>query len=313
MKSFIDRRSLVKFLVANTALSATALWAGSLPTLAKTPTPFYQKPIPKTGQMIPAIGMGSWITFNVGNDEFLRNERTKVLRAFFEVGGGLLDSSPMYGSSQEVIGYGLQQLNFPKGLFSATKVWTNFQSQGVKQIKTAKQLWGVKQFDLLQIHNLAGWEKHLATLTDMKEKGRLRYIGITTSHGRRHDEVEQIMKTKNIDFVQFTYNMHDREAEQRLLPLAKDKGIAVIINRPFQRGALISHLASKPLPAFAKEIDCKSWPQFLLKFIISHPAVTCAIPATSKVTHCQENMATMHGTLPDAKMRAQMSAYVDTL
>jgi len=263
--------------------------------------------------MIPAIGMGSWITFNVGNDEFLRNERTKVLKAFFEAGGGLLDSSPMYGSSQDVIGYGLKRLKHPKELFSATKVWTNFQSQGIKQIKTASKLWGVKQFDLLQIHNLAGWEKHLATLTDMKQKGLVRYIGITTSHGRRHDEFEQIMKTKDIDFVQFTYNIEDREVEQRLLPLAQDKGIAVIINRPFQRGGLITQTSPHALPAFASEINCKSWPQFLLKYIISHPAVTCAIPATSKVDHCQENMAAIHGPLPDTKMRAQMSAYYDAL
>jgi len=175
------------------------------------------------------------------------------------------------------------------------------------------KLWGIKKFDLLQIHNLVDWKAHLATLKDMKAKRQVRYIGITTSHGRRHGELAQIMKTEPIDFVQFTYNIDDREAENQLLPIAQDKGLAVIINRPFQRGSLIDRFAAHPLPGWASEIGCKTWPQFLLKFIISHPAVTCAIPATSQVAHMKENMAAALGTLPDEKTRARMIAYCNAL
>ncbi len=305
---FTDRRTFLKTLLASSAAIGFATPAWSL-----APSPLIKKTIPKTGEKIPALGMGSWITFNVGPDAELRTERTKVLKAFFEAGGGLVDSSPMYGSSEAVIGHCLNQLSYPKGLFSATKVWTPLKSRGISQMQNSMKLWGIKKFDLLQIHNLVDWESHLATLKDMKAKGQVRYIGITTSHGRRHSEFAQIMKTEPIDFVQFTYNIDDREAENQLLPIAQDKGLAVIINRPFQRGSLIDRFAAHPLPGWASEIGCKTWPQFLLKFIISHPAVTCAIPATSQVAHMKENMAAALGTLPDEKTRARMIAYCNAL
>ncbi len=204
----------------------------------------------------------------------------------------MIDSSPMYGSSEAVIGQALGQLGADAGpLFSATKVWTPGKDHGVRQMAESERLWGVKAFDLLQIHNLLGWEGHFETLKDWKAQGRVRYIGITTSHGRKHAELARIMATEPIDFVQLTYNLVDREAEEFLLPLAAEKGIAVIINRPFQRGALIDRWRGRPLPAWAKEISVTGWPQFLLKFVISHPAVTCAIPATTRVDHMAENMA----------------------
>jgi diketogulonate reductase-like aldo/keto reductase len=272
-----------------------------------------KRTIPVSGEQVPAVGMGTWITFNVGDDPALRNERVKVLQTFFDMGGTLIDSSPMYGSSEKVVGYCLKHMTGAPQPFAATKVWTLLQMLGVRQIERSRKLWGLDPFDLMQVHNLLNWESHLATLSEEKAQGRLRYIGITTSHGRRHDEFEKIMRTEPIDFVQFTYNILDREAEDRLLPLAADRGLAVIINRPFRGGGLFDLFARHPLPAWAGEIDCANWAQFFLKFIVSHPAVTCAIPATSRVDHMQQNMGALHALLPDQPMRARMVQYVESL
>ncbi|MFZ3173606.1 MAG: aldo/keto reductase, partial [Thiobacillus sp.] len=235
----------------------------------------------------------------------------EVMRAFFLAGGRLIDSSPMYGSSQEVIGYGLKKIGRPAKLFAADKVWIADGPAGRAQIETSRRDWGIPRFDLVQVHNLLSWQAHLPTLFAMKAAGQLRYVGITTSHGRRHDEMAQIMASQPIDFVQLTYNLIDREAEQRLLPLAQERGIAVIVNRPFQQGALLDRIGRRTLPPWAAEIDCSSWAQFALKFIISHPAVTCAIPATTRVDHVHENMGAATGRLPDQAMRARMAAWVD--
>jgi diketogulonate reductase-like aldo/keto reductase len=235
------------------------------------------------------------------------------MRQFFAAGGKMIDSSPMYGSAQDVIGYCLQKLNMHEKVFSTDKVWTFDGSEGRHQIARSQKRWGIPRFDLLQVHNILSWEDHLPTLQEMKTSGKVRYVGITTSHGRRHREFEKIMQSQSLDFIQLTYNMRDREAENRLLPLAKELGIAVIINRPFQRGSLIDWAKKHPLPGWAKDIDCSNWAQFLLKFIISHPAVTCAIPATSRVDHLMENMGAASGRLPDAAMRQEMLAYVESL
>lgn len=264
-----------------------------------------RRKIPKSGEDIPAIGMGSWLTFDVGEDEGLRADRCKVLQAFFERGGRFIDSSPMYGSSEVVIGHCLER---PGGEpFAATKVWTYGRGIGIDQMEHSRRLWGVKGFDLMQIHNMLDWRSHLETLQEMKAQGKIRYIGITTSHGRRHRELEQVMaREEAFDFVQFTYNIKDREAEQRLLPLAVEQNLAVIINRPFQGGGLFDKVAGKPLPEWAAEIDCDNWAQIFLKFIISHPAVSCTIPATTRLDHMQQNMGAMYGRLPDAVMRRRM-------
>jgi diketogulonate reductase-like aldo/keto reductase len=298
------------FIVSSAAagLAAAAPWpSGVLAAEIRTKT------IPATGEAIPAVGMGTWITFNVGEDIRARNQRTEVLRNFFAQGGGMIDSSPMYGSSEAVIGYGLDKLGPQPGLFSATKVWTPFGDSAAEQVSASERLWGVRPFDLMQIHNLVSWQTHMDTLLEMKKQGRIRYIGVTTSHGRRHRELERIMENEPIDFVQLTYNVLDREPESRLLPLARERGLAVIANRPFRRGALFDRYQHKPLPAWINEFDAANWAQFFLKFIISHPALTCAIPATTRVDHMLENMGALHGRLPDAEMRARMARYVEEL
>ena len=299
-----DRRGLLRM----SAGLGTAALLGAGPARAQT----ILRPIPATGELVPVVGMGSWITFNVGHDLDLRAQRTEVLRAFFEAGGTVIDSSPMYGSSEEVIGWGLERLG-ERPLFAATKVWTPLAMLGPRQMDTSRELWGVERFDLMQIHNLVAWEGHLETLLADKAEGRIRLVGMTTSHGQRHEEIAAVMAGGKLDAVQFSYSITVREAEQRLLPLAAERGLAVLINRPFNQGSLLDSLAGKPLPPFAAEIGCTSWAQFCLKFVISHPAVTCAIPATTRVEHMRENMGTMAGPLPDPAMRARMARYVEEL
>lgn len=272
------------------------------------------KTIPVSGELIPVIGMGSWITFDIGlYDQDGIDIRTEVLRNFFKHGGALIDSSPMYGNSEAVIGHCLKQLAKKPELFAATKVWTWGKWLGIAQMKHSLEYWGVDRFALMQIHNMLDWETHLETLRQWKQEGKIRYIGITTSHGRRHEELQHVLKQEAFDFVQFTYNMVDREAERVLLPLAAERGLAVIINRPFQRGDLFKRVAGHSLPPWASEIECNNWAQFFLKYIVSHPQVTCAIPATSRVEHMQENMGACYGVLPDATTRQKMLGYFNSL
>jgi diketogulonate reductase-like aldo/keto reductase len=305
---WVDRRRLLHVLGA----AGAALMFRPAPVSA-TAGPILTRPIPSSSEALPLVGLGSWITFNVGDDPVARDACAEVMRAFFEAGGRMIDSSPMYGSSHKVIGYGLRKLGHPEQLFSADKVWTSAGSRGAAQIEASRRFWGVPQFDLVQVHNLLSWDEHLRTLAVMKGQGQLRYVGITTSEGRRHREFEQIMRTQPLDFVQVTYNIRDREVEARILPLAQERRIAVIVNRPFREGELIRSLARRPLPGWAAEIDCANWAQVLLKFIVSHPAVTCAIPATTRVDHVRENMGAAYGRLPDAAMRARMAADVAKL
>lgn len=306
----ISRRNSLKLIGAGTAALATAPHSA----FAQAPDGLTKK-IPSSGEELPVIGMGTWRSFNVGSDNFLRDARTDVLKAFFANGGGMVDNSPMYGSAREVMGYALGKIGIPKTLFSAEKIWTEDGSATRAQTAESAGMWGVKNFDLMQIHNLVAWQEHLDTLREMKKEGIIRYIGITTSHGRRHDDLEKIMKSEKLDFVQLTYNITHREVENRLLPAALDNGIAIIANRPFDGGDLIGSLIKKktPLPEFAAEIDCKTWAEFLLKFIVSHPAVTCAIPATSKVAHMKENMAARLGRMPDEATRKRMIEHIEKL
>ena len=268
------------------------------------------RPIPSSGEQLPVVGLGSWITFNVGNDPVARDACAEVMKNFVEAGGRVIDSSPMYGSSQETIGYGLHRTGLTARVFAADKVWTA-SSRGREQIEQSRKNWQVARFDLLQVHNLLNWQEHLPTLFAMKAAGQLHYVGITTSEGRRHGEVEQLMRAHPLDFVQVTYNPVDREAEERILPLARERGIAVIVNRPFREGTLVRALARQPLPPWAAEVDCMSWAQLLLKFIVSHPAVTCAIPATTRVDHVRENMNAAVGRLPDASIRQRIVGAVE--
>lgn len=286
--------------------SALAQTAGSQAASAR-------RTIPSSGETIAAVGLGTWITFNVGDDPVLRAECAEVMAAFFAAGGQMIDSSPMYGSAQAVVGDGLRRLGRSEALFSADKVWISDGGAGPSQIEQSRALWGVPAFDLVQVHNLLAWQPHLATLGEMKAEGRLRYLGITTSEGRRHDLFEDIMRRERLDFVQLSYNIVDREAEERLLPLAMDRGIAVIVNRPFRQGALTRRLEGEPLPGWAAEIGATTWAQAILKFILSHPAVTTVIPATTRVDHVRENLAASAGPLPDASLRARMAADVAAL
>ena len=294
------------------ALAGMAALAGAaaLPPLARAASPL-ERAIPATGERLPALGMGTWLTFDVaaGSD---RNARLPVLREFFAAGGTLLDSSPMYGYAEAALGELVPRAK-PARVFNATKVWTPMKALGVKQMEESFAHWGVKRFDLMQVHNMLDWETHLATLKDWKSAGRVRYIGITTSHGRREEALLAAMKRERFDFVQFSYSFADREAEKRLLPYARERGAAVIVNRPFDGGSLFGEVKGKPLPGWAAEIDCANWAQVFLKFVVSHPAVTCAIPATSNPAHMRENMGALAGRLPDEALRRRMAADVAKL
>lgn len=262
------------------------------------------------GDNLPAIGMGTWITFNVGADPEARAQRTDVLRAFFEAGGEMIDSSPMYGSSEAVVGHALAEISGSPPLFAASKVWTPDGGATAEQVAQSERRWGVDRMDLMQVHNLVAWEAHLEHLLEMREAGRIRHVGITTSHGRRHAEIEQIMRDWPIDFVQASYSLANREAERRLLPLAEERGIGFIANRPFQGGRLIDRVKRQPFPGWAAEAGLTNWADYLLKFLIAHPAVTCAIPATSRVDHMQENMTALRGPLPDDPTRRRMIQFL---
>lgn len=304
----ISRRTLLKALLA---LGISGPGLTSLLHAAGQRKIF--KKIPSSGEIIPVIGVGTSRTFDALDDKEMLRQLKKVLQVFFNNDGILVDSSPMYGSAQAVIGKLLKEMNGNKNLFSATKVWTDGQQEGIQQMEASRKLWGVKHFDLMQIHNLRDWQVHYETLKEMKAEGKIRYIGVTTSHGRFHEELEVLLETLPFDFVQLSYNIKNRDVEERLLPFALDKGIAVLVNRPYQRGELFSEVKGKPLPRWADEFDVASWGQYFLKFIISHPAVTCAIPATSKVKHMLDNMAAQTGRLPNTKMRKKMIRYFESL
>ncbi|GAB5489539.1 MAG: aldo/keto reductase [Parasphingorhabdus sp.] len=251
--------------------------------------------------------MGSWLTFDIGNDPEKLAVRTEILRTFLMCGGRLIDSSPMYGSSQSVIGEALSKLENAKSVFAADKVWTSGKEQGLRQIRESAQKWRAPKIDLLQIHNLVDWETQLETLFAMKETGRLRYVGITSYDGLRYNQLERIMTQHPIDFVQFSYNIADRRAEERLFPIAKERGISVIINRPFQEGRLTRSAIGRNLPSSAKEIESESWAQFMLQWIVSNPVVTVTIPATSRVDHMRENIGVLHKPIPDSNLRERMA------
>ena len=302
----MKRRTLLKH-----GIAAAAVAGLPGPGAAQAGMPALRR-IPSTGDAIPAVGLGTWITFNVAGDPLLLDESVAVMRAFFDAGGTVIDSSPMYGSSQDTVGYGLAKLGNPP-VFAADKVWTPGGGDGREQIAASRRKWGIPRFDLMQVHNLVDWREHLDILFAMKVAGEIRHVGITTSHGRRHDLLERVMREHPIDFVQLTYNVLDREPEDRLLPLAQDRGIAVIVNRPFRQKALIRRFEGEPLPDWAREIGASTWAQFILKYILSHPAVTVAIPATTQVDHVRENLAAAADPMPSEPIRRRMVAYIREL
>jgi diketogulonate reductase-like aldo/keto reductase len=265
------------------------------------------KPLPSTAEAIPVIGMGTWQTFDVGTAPAERKPLEEVLAEFSQTGGKLIDSSPMYGNSEEVVGDLSAKLSLRQKLFIATKVWIEGAAAGVRQMEESMRKLRADPIDLMQVHNLVDVETQLQTLNEWKRRGRIRYVGVTHHTASAYDAVAKIISSHKVDFLQINYSVKEREAEQRLLPMAKERGIAVIANRPFAGGQLFRSLAGKPIPSWAAEIDCASWSQIMLKFVISHPAITCAIPATSKVEHLRDNMKAGFGRLPDEKMRTRIA------
>jgi diketogulonate reductase-like aldo/keto reductase len=299
------------FIMTTAAAAAGALFPPGRP--AAEGRDAIQRAIPSSGEQLPVIGMGTSGTFDVGSAPEARAGLAEVLKSFFDNGGTVIDTSPMYGKAEAVVGDLLKAMHYRGPLFAATKVWIDGKNPGIEQMQMSMRLMGVDVMDLMQIHNLRDWKTHLATLRQWKEQGKIRYIGITTSHGRSHDELEQIMHTEVLDFVQFSYSLDDRTAEKRLLPLAADRGIATLINRPFERGDMFRKVKGKPLPEWSAECDCRTWAQFFLKFILSHPAVTCVIPATAKLSHMQDNMGAGFGRVPDASLREKMLEFYNSL
>lgn len=264
--------------------------------------------IPSTAEAIPVIGLGTWQTFDVGADSTKRAPLEEVLNGFVALGGKVVDSSPMYKTAEEVVGEIASKLELRERLFVATKVWTSGEAEGIEQMEESMRKLQTSPIDLMQVHNLVDVETHLDTLRNWKREGRVRYIGVTHYRAESHDAVADLIASEKVDFIQINYSAGEPEAERRLLPLAMDRGVAVIANRPFGGGNLLRRLNAQPLPEWASEIECQSWSQLLLKFAISHPAITCAIPGTAKVSHLRDNMKAGYGTLPDEPLRAKIAA-----
>jgi diketogulonate reductase-like aldo/keto reductase len=302
----MKRRDLLLAPAAAFGLPRTGTASGS----PEPPAGRWLKPIPRTGEPLPVIGLGTWITFNVGTGAADRSSRAEVLRRFLAAGGGLIDSSPMYGSAEQVVGDLLPAaaVAAPQGrVFSATKVWTPLDRVGAQQHRDSLRWWRTPRLDLQQVHNLLNWKPHLAWLRGERERGTLRHIGVTTSHGARHDEMERVLRSEPLDFLQITYNPTDERAEP-LMRLAAERGMAVIVNRPFDGGALLQRLAGRPLPGVARDLGCDSWAAAVLKWEVSHPAVTCAIPATANPVHLEQNMAALRGPRPGPAERERLRA-----
>lgn len=294
------------------AAGATAALAiGPLPSRAAAPSKedrMQTRPIPSSGERLGIIGCGTWQTFDVGSAEADRQRLAEVLQVLFDAGGSVVDSSPMYGRSEAVTGDLLTRLNAHERAFVATKVWTRGGDAGMRQMEESMRLLQHPRIELMQIHNLLDWRTHLKTLRAWKDAGRIKYLGVTHYTVSAFDELEAIMRAEKLDFVQLNYSLDDRAAEARLLPLAAERGIAVLVNQPFGGGGLLRSLANAPLPPWAADIGCTSWAQVLLKYVASHPAVTCAIPGTSRPQHMQENAAAGMGAMPDEAMRRRMAA-----
>lgn len=267
--------------------------------------------IPSSGVAVPVIGVGTWRGFDVGADKAARAQLTGVLQALFEAGGSVIDSSPMYGSSEEVVGDLLAGLGAHDRAFVATKVWIEGRQEGIAQMEASMRKLRDTRIELMQIHNLLDWRTHLDTLRAWKREGRIQHLGITHYRDDAHDDLEAVIRAEAVDAVQLNYAIDNRAAEARLLPLAVERGVAVLVNLPFGGGGLLKRLQGRPLPAWAGEIGCRTWAQVLLKYVISHPAVTCAIPGTSRPDHMRDNAEAGMGVQPDAAMRQRMLAAVE--
>jgi diketogulonate reductase-like aldo/keto reductase len=292
-------------LTRRTVLRLMAGAAAGGPASAKAAS-ILERPIPSSGETIPAIGLGTWRTFDVGVAAAARAPLAEVLQRFVALGGRVVDSSPMYGAAESVVGDLAAELALTDRLFLATKVWTSGRDAGAAQMEQSLRRLRAGRLDLMQIHNLLDWQTHLRTLRAWKQAGRIRYLGVTHYTAGAHDELERVLRRESLDFVQVNYSVGEREAERRILPLARERGIAVLVNRPFAEGGLLRRLRGQAPPAWAAEIGCTSWAQLLLKWILAHPAVTCVIPATSRPQHLVDNMRAGLGVLPDAATRERI-------
>jgi diketogulonate reductase-like aldo/keto reductase len=295
----MDRRYFLQTLSALGLVPLTSGWISMTDTILK-------RSIPSTLEKLPAVGLGTWQTFDVGQNEDERTPLRAVLQTLIDKGGSVVDSSPMYGNSEKVVGDLSAALGLNNKLFIATKIWTRGEKEGIKQMNNSFALLQRKKIDLMQIHNLVDWQTHLKTLREWKEQGKIRYIGITHYTESAYSSIEEILKNTPVDFLQINYSMLSRRAEERLFPLAQEKKVAVIINQPFEEGALFNRVKGKAVPEWAKEFDCNSWGQFFLKFILFQAAVTCVIPGTSKPHHMLDNLGAAFGKLPTEKHRDQM-------
>ncbi len=281
-------------------------WAAALPLSAQTQP--LRRRLGRLGDTVHVIGLGTWLTFDIGNEPDEVELRGEVLRRFFAAGGGLIDSSPMYGHAERLLGELLPAVPHAGRLVAASKVWTTVDALGPVQLERSLRLWGQPRFDVLLVHNLLNWRAHLKTLRHWQEEGRVRYIGVSTSHGHKHEEAERILRSERLDVLQITYNFADTRAEG-LMSLAAERGLTVVINRPFDGGNLFDRVGRRPLPSWAADFDCANWAQYFLKWVVSHPSVTCAIPATRRPDHLGENMGAGLGRLPDQATRQRMAAY----
>jgi diketogulonate reductase-like aldo/keto reductase len=322
-RAALTRREAIGLGAGSLALAALGLGtgtgfsapAGSGAPASSSPRPddVIRKAIPRSGEEIPVIGMGTWQTFMVEETEAELAPLREVLRTFHELGGRVVDSSPMYGNAEKVTGDLAGQLGLVNDLWVATKVWTEGRAEGRAQMEQSMAELRRRNIELMQVHNLVDVDVHLETLQAWKEQGRFRYIGITNTSLQRYPAVEALLDDERIDFVQTNYSLAERQAADRLLPKALERGVAVITARPFAGGGIFGRVRERPLPAWAAEFDCTAWSQFFLKYIVSHPAVACAIPATSNPSHMRENMGAVRGRLPDAAMRRRMEQYVDSI
>ena len=294
------------------AAAGAALGAhlGSASPVEDAFAPMHTRPIPSTSEALPIVGCGTWRTFDVGDDAPRRRELAAVLRVLFAAGGSVIDSSPMYGTSEAVAGALVTEMNARGKAFIATKVWTEGRDEGIAQMRQSMQRLAAERIDLMQIHNLLDWRTQLATLRDWKAAGRVRYIGVTHYTSSAFPQVEAVLRTERVDFVQINYAANDRDAEARLLPLAAERGVAVIVNQPFGGGSLLASLRGRPLPPFAADLGCTSWAQLLLKFVLGHPAVTCVIPGTGRREYMIDNVHAGIGVYPDAKLRERIAQAV---
>src|SRR5947209_10719123 len=284
--------------------------AAALPSGAGAASHTLRRPVPASGEMIPVVGLGTWRVFDVGGSPSERRPLKDVLKSLVELGGRVVDSSPMYGAAESVVGDLASELAITDKLFLATKVWTSGRDAGVAQMEQSLKRLRAQRLDLMQIHNLLDWRTHLRTLREWKAAGRARYVGVTHYTSSAYDELERVLRGEPLDFVQVNYSLGEREAERRILPLARDRGIAVLVNRPFSEGGLFQRVRGQALPAWTAAFGCQSWAQFFLKWILAHPAVTCVIPATSRLEHLVDNMKAGTGNLPDAATRERMAALV---